>query len=616
MTLKPRKDVRTKWDMNRLVTFDIEAYNWTNPVALGMANNNQNLYKTFTGKDCIKQFVTELLRRKWRNYRFVAHNGGKYDFIPVIEELTERVNKNDGLEIEILTKGANNTPFFVKISDENDKPRYLQDSMALMPRSLDSLTKSFTPDMTKGDFDFNKIDKWKDMPKDDRKKMLEYLKRDCESLYAVLDEFTSILLELTNGDTPPQLTVGSTAMAAYRSHFMPNDLVIEDCYKPDAKTNPEEMFRNSYFGGRTEVYKKYGEDLYHYDVNSLYPYCYTEKPIPIGKVSHTGKNFPLDDTGFGGVVKINAKVPEYACNGIPVLPYRYTPEDSTDEKVLFPSGNIEGWYMAKELRYARKVGAIEDIEILDSYASRYGKPFKEYGENLYELKKGIDKHENPGKYKIVKFLLNSFYGKFGMDRFHKSVNIGPVTQDFQEGKEMINQELAKKGVMMSEEESFAPYILPRVASAITAQARIELHKWFMRVFDMGGDIWYCDTDSIVTDIQLPEGEELGKMDLEGRLEKGVFLAPKVYAEKYKGGDELVKAKGMRDLDATFSTFEKAYSTNSPELIGTEWESPRGFKAGMKQGKSSWFETNTYNRTLQDFDQKRNYEGNNSYPVVL
>ena len=32
------------------------------------------------------------------------------------------------------------------------------------------------------------------------------------------------------------------------------------------------MFRKSFFGGATDHYKLYGQDLYYYDVNSLYSY--------------------------------------------------------------------------------------------------------------------------------------------------------------------------------------------------------------------------------------------------------------------------------------------------------------------------------------------------------
>ena len=630
MALKPITRPRTQWDMNRIVTIDIESYEWTNPVALGMYYGARDNYSKFKGEDCIENFVDEMMRSKWRNHRFVAHNGGNYDFIPIIERLVDVRDEYD-LEINIITRGSNDSPFFIQIQDKHGKPRYLQDSFALMPRTLKALSKSFTDDFQKIDFDVSKIDKLSHMETEVINEMLQYLERDCETLYKILDNFTDIVYDLSNGSCPCQLTMGSTTMGVYRTEFMPN-ISIENSFNPEANQNPEEMFRNSYYGGRTEVYNMhggfdltgshnpYGEGLYHYDVNSLYPYCYTHKPIPIGDVTHTGKRFPIDNTDLGGVLKINGYIPNEACNGIPVLPTRIRSDEYNQERVVFPSGNIEGWYMAKEVRYAMEVGALENVEILDSYCSEYGKPFEDYGKTLYDMKQNIDKHEKPGRYNIVKLLLNSFYGKFGMDRNHNSVVIGEVTKEFQEGKEMITDELANKGVMMEETESNAKYIIPRIASSITAQARIQMHKWFMDVYERGGKVWYCDTDSIVTDVKLPEGNDLGEMDLEGELKEGVFLAPKVYGEKYHNGEEMVKVKGMKfdneENEMTYDIMKQAYVNNDPSLVSSEWETVEGFKSGLKSGSESWFNVKQQERSLRQFDQKRNHGDSGSVPITL
>jgi len=45
--------------------------------------------------------------------------------------------------------------------------------------------------------------------------------------------------------------------------------------KPIPFVNNKKMYKDiklGYYGGITEVYKPYGENLYYYDVNSLYPY--------------------------------------------------------------------------------------------------------------------------------------------------------------------------------------------------------------------------------------------------------------------------------------------------------------------------------------------------------
>ena len=43
-----------------------------------------------------------------------------------------------------------------------------------------------------------------------------------------------------------------------------------------------EDIKESYFGGITEVYRPYGENLYYYDVNSLYPHA-ALNPMPSNK---------------------------------------------------------------------------------------------------------------------------------------------------------------------------------------------------------------------------------------------------------------------------------------------------------------------------------------------
>ena len=56
------------------------------------------------------------------------------------------------------------------------------------------------------------------------------------------------------------------------------------------------FIRNAYFGGATDIYKAYGENLHYYDVNSLYPHAML-KPMP-HKISYFIKdmsNVRLED---------------------------------------------------------------------------------------------------------------------------------------------------------------------------------------------------------------------------------------------------------------------------------------------------------------------------------
>jgi hypothetical protein len=83
-----------------------------------------------------------------------------------------------------------------------------------------------------------------------------------------------------------------------------------------------------------------------------------------------------------------------------------------------------------------------------------------------------------------------------------------------------------------------------IASAITAGARVNM-SWFKNnpLFKL----YYSDTDSAVTDAQLPEemvGDKLGQVKLEHIIKRAIFLAPKVYGIEDVDGKITIKIKGV------------------------------------------------------------------------
>lgn len=70
-----------------------------------------------------------------------------------------------------------------------------------------------------------------------------------------------------------------------------------------------------------------------------------------------------------------------------------------------------------------------------------------------------------------------------------------------------------------------------------------------KIHALKGLVYYCDTDSIVTDTPLPNSflhdSELGKWKLEYELTKAFFIAPKCYAMFHGSPDQVVaKCKGV------------------------------------------------------------------------
>ena len=47
-----------------------------------------------------------------------------------------------------------------------------------------------------------------------------------------------------------------------------------------------EFLVQGYTGGSVDVYKPIGENIYRYDVNSLYPYVMREFPMPVGNITY------------------------------------------------------------------------------------------------------------------------------------------------------------------------------------------------------------------------------------------------------------------------------------------------------------------------------------------
>jgi hypothetical protein len=84
-------------------------------------------------------------------------------------------------------------------------------------------------------------------------------------------------------------------------------------------------------------------------------------------------------------------------------------------------------------------------------------------------------------------------------------------------------------------ENTFPGVSVAISAAVTAYGRIYMSKLKKLILDLGGQIYYSDTDSIVTDLDLEhifpnmiDSKELGKLKKEYYVEKGYFISGKTY----------------------------------------------------------------------------------------
>ena len=457
-------------------TYDVEAANWWNLQLIGV----------FDGKDYyhfrdIGSFLDHIMQKKYRNYRWFAHFGGRYDLNFVFDYLRSR----DDLAISFYCSGSMVVQMKIKRRDIITK---LCDSFRLLPAALRDLGIAFDVKHKKTSYEFTAMDYGKEL--------IEYNEQDCRCLYECLERF----YEETGLQSE---TFATHAMKMFRKDFLHQFL-----WKPRPQVT--DFIRPSYHGGRVEVFKSQHPNLTAYDVNSMYPYV-MQFPMPI---EYIGESRTLDDSAYG-FVHASVRIPD--CY-IPSLPVRVG-------KLYFPMGVFEGTWTADELRTAVSRGA----RIVKIHRGHYFKTepiFRDYITKLYELKKFATEPTRT----IAKFLLNSFYGKFGQNPTKK---VYCTEKEAPHGAyPIITQEGEPTGFAYYEKTSNAAYLLPHLAAAVTSRARLHL------LSKLNDSSFYCDTDSVFTTEKIETSKELGEWSEVGTGECH-FIQPKLY--KFKG---VWKAKGL------------------------------------------------------------------------
>jgi len=579
--LLPLKNVEPE-KCNKIV-FDIETINWVTPYSVGMYDGENMI--TFDGFDCIKEFIDYYLVRKYRNSVAFAHNGGKFDFSFILQELVQKKYMRKYI-IRPMRAGSR----IIQISISTKKKRIvkgkevivigdtwtLRDSFAMLGFSLKKLTKSFDVKDKKGEFDHEKINRsnWKKLMPEWK----PYLINDCKGLYQVLDKWESYLIKTYGISLRKSITIAQLSMQIYRTKYLKMPLVN---YK-----SQEKEIRKSYYGGRTEVFRMYGENLNYYDVNSLYPYVMYTKSMPVD-LPIKSRRIKVSDCAIA-----YAEIDCPSTIKYPVLPYRI---DKGKGKLIFPTGKWKGWYCTPELRKAKQIGY--NIKIIRGYKFMARNIFKKYISDLYKIKQKSKK--NSVEYMCSKLLMNSLYGKFGQRREKESLIIFP---DSPLGLEPIDffEDLP---VYIRKSESDATHILPAISSFIACYSRLEMYNYMEKAVNSGKKIYYMDTDSLVTNAKFKESEDLGGMEREYKIKNGIFLMPKMYAIKLSNGKEEIKCKGFPKGTFKYNMFKKCIETGDYSQFNYNKKKFASPFESMRRNKKFVSMINLTRRVISRYDKR-------------
>ena len=435
----------------------------------------------------------------------------------------------------------------------------LRDSLTLFPSSLNNLAKNLCPQLgLKGTIPHDEVQVSNLIPL--RHQLLEYMKQDIYLLGGVMLKAQEIYWTQYSVDIVTKLTLSSLALTIFRTNYY--DQNNWPIHIPNR--NEDTFIRRGYYGGHADTYKPYGENLYYYDVNSLYPYIMKEYPMPGGVPVWRGNLEGEDLDNLFGFIEAYVVCPRNITR--PFLPYR----DEKTQTLLFPTGEFVGVYYSEELKYARNIGY--RIIPLRGYlfSNKNSSPFGEFVSSIFERRQEAKITGNEAMSYIYKILMNSLYGRFGinpkctitevcdLDRYNNlTMNSDFILGDKLSDHYYIVSYFSNTGLVSDSDWSPPRISAVQLAAAVTACARIHMYPYISR-----HDCYYTDTDSVVLGSPLPEGEisstELGKFKLEYYLKKGIFLAPKSYYLLTQEGKKIIKHKGLAKSLVNEEWFESQY----------------------------------------------------------
>ena len=396
-----------------------------------------------------------------------------------------------------------------------------QDSLKLIPLSVDAIAKSFKMNISKLEIDYTAHDYLPEgaplTPEEE-----EYIKHDVQIVARAVEYFYSQGLN--------KMTIGSCALEEYKKLI---DKKNFERFFPTPKYHKD--VKQSYRGGFTYVNPKFaGKTVGNgivLDVNSLYPSVMYDEYLPFGPpIFYKGEYQP--DPIYPLYVQMFSCQFELKKDKIPTIQIKYGYSFMANE-YLTTSGDTSVILCLTSVDFElfTEQYDVYDIEFISGWKFKCAKGlFTKYIDKWSNNKIQAKKEGNHGLYLISKLFLNSLYGKFGTDtRVGSKI---PYLGD--DG--VVHYTYGK------DEERDGIYIA--MASFITSYARRKTIRAAQTVTDNYNSgksniqFVYSDTDSIhcvSPDFELPEGldiddTKLGAWKFETKFNRGKFLRQKCYIE--------------------------------------------------------------------------------------
>jgi DNA polymerase family B len=477
-------------------------------------------------------FMDKLNNLKLKNCVIFTHNLGSFDGYFIYKGLLELPDIN----INNVTSIIDDLHKFISIQVCWKGSKFIfKDSLRVFPVSLQELCSLFGVEGKLHGYNslYNNLSFFENTNL--FKQFIEYSKQDSICLLNALIKAQNIYIEEYDVDIATIVSTATLSLKIFRQNFLKTDI-------PILTNKLDNIIRLGYLGGSTDYYFKYGENLKHYDVNSLYPKAMLN-PMPLEFLGEfEGGGVSLKDV-FGFV---EARITSPDDLEFPLLSHK------VDNETIHPIGSWIGVYFSEELKCVEKFGY--KVELIKVYKFSQEYIFNSYIKHFYNIKKLASgalrfiakMHLNQlygyfGRKKtlietknVLKQDLNKFYGKYTIfSEIDVNKNISTILMSSNLDFSLVNE--IKEETQLELKSNFR-LVKSHVgiAAAVTAYARIEMIELKMLLVKFGMKLFYTDTDSIFVDNVLPDyliGKELGLLKDElngGIIKKAYFLGIKKY----------------------------------------------------------------------------------------
>lgn len=459
------------------------------------------------GADCIERAHAYLAARPVKG-RLLAHNGGKFDF----GYYTHDEGKKRVIGSRLLAS---------KIGGWDTL-----DTMLLMPTALKNLGHGSEE---KGEMRLE----WHhlDATEEQQEYILKYCEQDCRVLLTAYKRFCKVFTG--DEDKPCKDTAASNAFRALKA-----------CY-PDLpptawKTTKsfDERMRPYYHGGIVNTFGPARDiigDFLMVDANSMYP----------GAM----KNFdhPCSNRAIDIINPIITKEGKLKGFGDKLFFITFEGYSSILPHVKESGGleyDVTGIYTVTchELQATMRHNLVRIDKVISATIFQDTTNYALFVDDYYGQRMTAKANKDAAEY-CFKIVLNSAYGKFGMDPDNYADTMfclpGCPPEDDDPEKytawkfvgwtaDNLNQIWERSKIISAEDRD---YINVATAASITGAARATLIDAIGAVLAAGGTVHYCDTDSIVFEGEptMQLGDKLGEWKIECAISRVVIAGPKLYA---------------------------------------------------------------------------------------